>query len=190
MCYFFYIFVTMLELKIKSCRKDCESLIIKDITGFYDETLNETGWGTPNILKSSLINATLTINNSDGSVVQENILEVIQNSVYSTYDLFTIENIKDGVYTITLEIETENDTYSVSITHAVYCHVECCVNKLAVDASKDNCVPCSSEKTDKYILAYTLLSALKSKCLSNTEFLKILSRLQKICTTGDCGCGC
>lgn len=188
MCYFFYIFVTMLELKIESCRKKCESLTIKDITGFW--SLTNEGWGTPNPEKSDVESSILKIITPSGSIIEEDVTEIIQDSVFSSYKLFEISELEDGVYSIELIINTESEEFKTSITHRVYCNVECCVDKLSYEVSKDDCVPCNSSKTDKYLLAFTLLSALKSECLSNEEFKKILARLKKICETGDCGCGC
>jgi len=192
MCYFFYIFVLMLEPKIKSCLKDCESLTIKDITGFYDVTLNETGWGTPNINKSDLTEATLTIV-TPTQTYEENVLETIQDSVFSTYDIFTYtsDSLTDGIYKFTLKLITEDNEYEVSITHFVYCNVECCVDKLGSKLAIQSCDPCKdTDKLDEFILADSLLTAISSDCISENDFKCLLKQLQKICSSSDCGCGC
>lgn len=190
MCYFFIIFVIMFEIKLKNCVKNCNTLNIKEVIGFYDEELNPTGWGTPNIEKSDVTKATLFITTPTGQIFEEDVIDTIKDSVFSSYTLFDFTPIEDGIYTVKLVIETESQDHEVIYNPRIWCNVACCVDKLSLKLAEPSCNPCGHPDLDKINLAFMLLKSLESGCLSDSEFNKILSQLKKICESSGCGCGC
>lgn len=184
----------MLIPKIKSCLVSCNSISIYDITGFYNVTTNPNGWLSPNLLKSFTGTATLKIVTPQGNTIETDVKQVIADSIFPQYLLYTYtpDSLLDGIYKIYLTlIDTVNNvTYKASSEIAIYCNVECCVKKLAAEVADDLCNGCSSEKTEKFNLANELYESLKSvsECLGEKEFNKLLSQLEKICNSTNCGC--
>jgi hypothetical protein len=178
----------MFQPKIKSCIKNCKSLEIKDITGFYDEELNPGGYDLDGLFKESVTEAILIITTPDGQVYEEDVTDVLKDSVFSSYTIFEYLNIKDGIYNIKLVIKTPTQDYEVTIEPRIYCSVECCVDKIILELADNCCNPCNNDKLEKANLAFMLLQVLKSECSSNSEFNKSLIKLQKICNETGCGC--
>ncbi len=176
--------------KIEACVKDCSTLEIKDVTGFYNVTTNPTGWGTPNLARDFVGNATLEVK-IGGVVTQYNVKSIIENSVFPIYLLQEITSLVDGIITISLTLvdTVENVTYKTQIKITNECDVTCCVAKLAVKALSGGCSDLPKENFEE---AELLLSTLPyiAKNLGEDAYNKNLKRLQKICSSTDCGCGC
>lgn len=180
---------------LSTCLKGCSTVEISDITGLYSAE-NTTGWGAPNLERADVIEALLTIKytNSDG-VSSTTIVDVtteVQTAVTESILLNTYTLVGDGVLDITYSIKAETESYSVTLTKAIFCNVKCCVQKLAVGLAKELCEPCNKgAKTEKFLSAYTLLLGLSSIviCTGQTAYLKLLKQLQKLCGE-KCGCGC
>ena len=183
----------MLIPSIESCKNACTSIKIYDLTGLYSSS-NTGGWNTPNLSKNFTGTATIKIVTPEGSTLEYDVKEAIEDSLFPKYLLYEYipEKLEDGIYTISLIlVDTENNiTYKADSILPIYCNVECCVNKLSASVAADLCNNCNSEATNKFDLAETLLTSLKriAKCLGEKEFNKILSQLQKICNSTGCGC--
>lgn len=190
-----------LEIKLAYEIVDCSSIIIKDITGFYNSVTNTTGWGSPNLAKDFTGTAVLTITNSINDSVEEiDVKTIIEDSIFPQYVLatFTPETLVDGLYYVTLTLDdTENVyTYQGEEIIPVYCNIKCCVYKKAAKIADELCNQnCNSPiylDTDLTLTYYNSLCVV-AKDLGEQEFLKILKQLKKLCnqyTDKDCGCGC
>jgi len=180
--------------KIKACLSSCSGIIVNDITGFYNAISNINGWLAPNLLKTYTGTATLKIVTPSGNTIEVDVKQTIEDSIFPQYTLYTYEpdSLVDGIYKIYLTlVDTDNTvTYKASTEIAVYCNVECCVNKLAAEVSSDICNGCSSDKREAFNLANELLESLSNvvNCLGEKEFNKLLSQLQKLCNSTGCGC--
>lgn len=181
----------MYKPKLQACMS-CDSIVIKETRGFYNVDTNPYGWNTPNLERNFTGTAILTIK-YNGTVTEQDVKTVIEDAIFPEFTLFTLdEPIKDGVYTFTLTlVDTDNNvTYTETIKKVSTCEVECCVNKLAVKAV-DSC-DCNTKEFTNFVQAVNLFYSLEeiAKCLGEAEFTKQLKKLQKICSTTDCGCGC
>lgn len=197
---------------ISACLNECTGITIKDTTGFYNVTTNPGGWNTgstvyrvgpsiPNV-QSAII--TITLNSSPTPLATIDVLTTVQDAIFPVFDLYTYSptdaygnsTLNDGSYTITYTIVDSDDfTYTTDTTVVVYCNVACCVSKLALAVADQDCNNCESEAFNNFTLADGILQALKAvaECSGETEFLKLLNKLQRLCgtsTTGGCGCSC
>jgi hypothetical protein len=197
---------------ISACLNGCTGITITDTTGFYNSTINPGGWNnsstvyktgpsTPNVQSATL---TITLNSSSTPLATINVLTAIQDSIFPVFDLYSYapvdifgnSTLADGSYTITYTIvDNDDEIYTTDTVLVVYCNVICCVSKLAVAVADELCNPCESEAFNTFVLADGILQALKAvaECSGETEFLKLLNKLQRLCgtsTTGGCGCGC
>ena len=178
--------------KLKIC-KTCTSIEVDDITGFYDAVNNLTGWNAPNLARDFEGTAILEIKYKN-TVQQFDIKDTIANAVlpYFTLYEYTTDNLADGVYTITVTlVDTVNNvTYTSSKKITSECNVACCVSKLSLKAA-DAC-NCSTLDAENFSKAEQILSSLPliAKNLGEKEYYIQLAKLEKICSTTDCGCGC
>lgn len=180
-----------LILKIKSCLKDCKTIEVRNITGFYDADTNPGGFGTPNPVPADLVKATLkvTINGTEWGY---DVLETIQDAVFPNYLLYTFdEPLVDGMYHIVLEVEDEDENvYKTEILQTCICNVTCCVDKKRVLTMDSCCDDCKNEALEDFTLCNQILETLEdtAKCLGESSFLKQLKKLQKLCKNSNCGC--
>jgi hypothetical protein len=197
---------------ISVCLNECTGITIKDTTGFYNNPNNPTGWNddstvyrtdieTPYVQSATL---TFTLNSASTPFLTINVLTNIQEAIFPIFDLYTYapvdaydsSTLVDGSYTITYTIiDSNNITYTTDAVVVVYCNVACCVSKLALAVTEQDCDPCESENFNNFALAAGILESLDSvaQCSGESEFLKLLNKLQRLCgtsTTGGCGCGC
>lgn len=178
--------------KIKVC-KTCDTIKVSDIAGLYSSD-NTTGWGSPNLARDFTGTAILEIKYKT-SVLQFDVKETIEDAVLPYFTLYSYTNasgLEDGVYTITVTLtDTENNKkYVTSKKITSECNVECCVAKLAIKAA-DEC-NCNTLDAENFSKAEQILSSLKSVAenLGEKEYYIQLAKLQKICETSNCGCGC
>lgn len=197
---------------ISACLNGCTGITITDTTGFYNVTTNPGGWNNSSTVYRTdsddpyLMEATLTItlNSSPTPLETIDVLATVQNAILSTFDLYSYapvdifgnSTLADGSYTITYTtVDSDDVTYTTDTVVVVYCNVACCVSKLAVAVADQDCNTCESDAFDTFVLADGILQALNAvaECSGETEFLKLLNKLQRLCgtsTTGGCGCGC
>lgn len=186
-----------LETSLGACLVGCGTVPIKDITGFYSPVAKTTGWGAPNLIRTDVVSATLTLTftNSKGVVTttEVDVTTEVQDGVFSDIDLNTYEVSEDGILDIYyLVIGPEDSQYETDASIGIYCNVECCVDKLALKAAKTACNPCEKGiYPTTFDVASTLLSALPkiSVCLNRSDYFSVLKQLEKLCGS-DCGCGC
>jgi hypothetical protein len=173
---------------IEACIYKCKSIKIKDVTGFYNSETNDTGWGAPNLARDFTGTAVLEIKTGT-TVMQYDVKQVIEDSIFPTYILKEYTDLVDGVYSITLTlVDTENNvTYKANVKITSECDVACCVAKLAVK-DVDKCKCDSSESN--FAQAEVLLSTLPyiASCLGEAAYNKQLKKLQKICSANKCSC--
>jgi hypothetical protein len=197
---------------ISACLNGCTGITIKDTTGFYNVTTNPGGWNanstvyrvgpsTPNVQSATI---TITLNSASTPFLTVDVTEAVQDAIFPIFDLYDYaptdaysnSTLADGSYTITYTIVDSDDvTYTTDTTIVVYCNVACCVSKLAVAVADELCNTCESDAFNTFVLADGILQSLKAvaECSGETEFLKLLNKLQRLCgtsTTGGCGCGC
>jgi len=183
----------MLNLKINKELPGCSILSIYDTTGLFSEN-NEDGWNGDNLSRIDVTEATIKITTPIGGVYEEDVTSVVNDSTYPKYLIYSLEpnQLIDGIYIVTFivksETEEEVEEYTVTESFKVTCGVECCVSKLAASVANELCNNCESEARKKFSLAYELLAALKSGCLTDKQFNKMLTQLQTICNSTNCGC--
>lgn len=197
---------------ISACLNGCTGITITDTTGFYNITTNPGGWNDVSTVYRTDIDTpytqsatiTITLNSLPTPLATIDVIATIQGAVFPTFDLYSYApvdiygnpTLTDGSYTITYTIVGSDDiTYTTDTVVVVYCNVACCVSKLAVAVADQDCNTCESEAFDTFVLADGILQALNAvaECSGETEFLKLLNKLQRLCgtsTTGGCGCGC
>lgn len=197
---------------ISACLNGCTGITITDTTGFYNITTNPGGWNDVSTVYRTDIDTpytqsatiTITLNSLPTPLATIDVIATIQGAVFPTFDLYSYApvdiygnpTLTDGSYTITYTIVDSDDiTYTTDTVVVVYCNVACCVSKLAVAVADQDCNTCESEAFDTFVLADGILQALNAvaECSGETEFLKLLNKLQRLCgtsTTGGCGCGC
>lgn len=195
----------MLIPKISICVNACKGFTVKNITGWFNEDTNPGGfndnstvWVNSTLGNPYVTSAKLEIYLNDVLLDTIDVTETVNDSIYPTFDLYTYlpETLVDGVYRVVFTVEDEDEAvYTTDKIKAVWCNVECCVNKLAFKVAEELCNNCESKAFDNFITANTLLESLEdiAQCLGQEDFLKILGKLQKICghkTSSGCGCGC
>jgi hypothetical protein len=195
---------------ISTCLTNCNSIVIKDTTGFYNVTTNESGWndGTTvwrtNADSPYVIKATVEISINGGEAISYNVLTAIQEAIFPEFTLYTYAptdsngntTLVDGYYNIKYIItDSAENVIETDVDIVVFCNVACCVSKLAAKVADELCNNCDSEAYNDFLIADGILQALKAtaECQGTQEFYKLLTKLQKLCgqsTTGGCGCGC
>ena len=197
---------------ISACLNGCTGITIKDTTGFYNVTTNPGGWNasstvyrvgpsTPNVQSATI---TISLNSSITPLVTIDVTAAVQTAIFPIFDLydyspvdaFSNPTLVDGSYTITYTIIDDSDvTYTTDTTVVIYCNVACCVSKKAAAVAAELCNDCDSQAYEDFLIADGILQSLKAvaECSGESEFLKLLNKLQRLCgtsTTGGCGCGC
>jgi hypothetical protein len=175
--------------KIKACIS-CSKISIEQISGIYDADTNPEGWGSPNLAREDVSECILEIKYKT-EVNQFDVTENISESTTWNIDLEEYPISLDGVYTITLTIEDgDGNKYIDSVKLTSECNVECCVAKLSLKVAEEcNCDTLNMENFSK---AEQILSTLKyvGKNLGEKEYYKQLKKLETICSSNGCGCGC
>jgi hypothetical protein len=197
---------------ISACLNGCTGITITDTTGFYNVTTNPSGWNdvltvyrvgpsTPNVQSATL---TFTLNSATTPFLTVDVTTIVENAIFPTFDLHSYAPVDsagnsilaDGSYTIRYTIVDSDDvTYITDTVIAVYCNVACCVANKAAAVASELCNDCDSQAYEDFLIADGILQALKAvaECSGESEFLKLLNKLQRLCgtsTTGGCGCGC
>ena len=175
--------------KIKACIS-CSKISVEQTSGIYDSENNEEGWGSPNLARDFTGDAILEIKYKS-TVEQFDVKQTIEDSVNWNIDLGEYPVSADGVYTVTLTLtDDEGNSYVASVKLTTECNVECCVAKLAAKVAEEcNCDTLAMENFSK---AEQILSTLKyvGKNLGEKEYYKQLKKLETICSSNGCGCGC
>lgn len=190
--------------KITSCLENCSKVIIKDITGFFNSETNpesyndnSTLWrSSDELISPRPITATITITKSGVTVIENvSVLSAIVDAIFPEFTLYTFEpdTLEDGSYQVIVTIVDDNDvTYISYDTFTITCGVECCISKMAATVAKELCNQCDSEALDNLAIANSIFEALTAvaTCDGTQEFDSLLAKLQKICGSTGCGCGC
>lgn len=179
----------------------CTELRFNDSTCSYS-IVNTGGWGSPNELLSSVTDWSISIYPPDSSTYLPslNLVTFSNPSGLPSEDCDSISlsldtlygtgstSVIDGIYEISYAVTTNTTSYIKVKRIAVYCSVECCIHRMALKLKEGCC--CDNEFVKNYILAETLLDALKvnAECGNETKFISLLKKLQKICSFQSCGC--
>ena len=183
-----------------SAKESCDSqnIVFTDTTGTYDENINTTGWGAPNVTLSDVVDVEINITDPSGT------LYTIGNSVIGSSlpngnnNSFMINmSHLGGTANTTMTQGLYNIEYRVLIAEGgvgtgtwvttrkfMFCYstIKCCVHKMlaALDIC-DDC-PCDSEKQDA-LEAYTLYKAMlyASSCGSIDKADKIFKQVSRLC---------
>lgn len=200
----------MLIPDISTCSSnDCKSFMISDTSGMYDSLLSDGGWGTPNILPTDIISATLQIYTPGNSPYQStpdfitiDVTQTVNDVIlpqsfendysfelyeFSNQDLGNNCNLPDGVWYIRYLLEDVNgETYMYELTTIRTCATECCVNNMlekAIDARLCG-KKCDDNSIKDALLARALLLAAAEYSMSCGEFdrvNKIINSAKKLC---------
>ncbi len=190
--------------KITSCLEECSKVVIKDITGFFNSETNPEAYNDDSTLWRSSdelisprpITATITITKSGVTVIENvSVLSAIVDAIFPEFTLYTFEpdTLEDGSYQAIVTIVDDNDVeYQSYSTFIITCGVECCISKMAASVAKELCSQCDSEALDNFAIANSIFEALNAvaTCDGTQEFDALLTKLQKICGSTGCGCGC
>lgn len=183
-----------LKPKIEICQgPSCDKFTPKDVTGVYDADNNTTGWESPNTSGSDVTKAEIKITWPDGSSKEYDVTSQVPDTVTDEFEYNTIEeDFPDGEYTIEYNIQDSDSDLDEThkITSYLFCHVECCVDKLWSRLYDELC-KCDNESfAHQVLIADALLFALKSSagCEDSDKFQDQLDRLKRICDFEDCNC--
>lgn len=190
-----------LLLQPKYCPStSCDFITAPDLTGQYS-SLNQGGFGTPNIAVSDVTTATISVakRGSDGVFSDNVIIDVfpdLPSDSGLSFDI-TTELYPDGfgdgiyrfIYTITGVSNSTPFTYSSTIYRPITCSIDSCWSELSLMM-----VTCpTTELKDKHERVSTMMRALKASStdcgnLGNTQ--TIIDEITNLCNQAVCGCGC
>ena len=186
-----------LQLNYSICQaSNCSSLTFNELTGAYSST-NPTGYGAPNddIVVSATAELNITLADgttsilsltSSGFPTSDKSKEFIINATDIGYN--SGEQIADQI--ISMEYVVVTDSGSIvrkQIDTSLYCQVNCCVNSMFIDLDTE-CSDCMATEGARAQQAYLMLQGLKASagCGNKSAFNKILTQLQKLCSTTAC----
>lgn len=185
-----------LKPKIKACvANKCTKLILTDVTGLYDATDNDGGWGAPNLTGSGDAGFTAVVSVDGGSDIDvaSYVADPVTAAEFSLGEHAV--TLADGwhtiVYTVT-ESGGKGASYTDTIKIFTYCNIKCCVfSKMLEMKTLDLCK--DVEKVASYMHLWTLYKSMiyAANGCDADQAADILSRLNKLCptaTTGGCGC--
>lgn len=185
-----------LSLKAKAdFRNNCTSLLVTDVTGEYDSSLNTGGWGAPNISVSDVSSASITITYPDGSTQTVDVTSQVPGTYSTDFNFNHIApttSFADGLYEITYSVTSSGGTaYTYSFYKPALCGVACCVDKKLSKLPKEMCTQCEYDEylyNTRYMT--TMLNSLSyaAYCAKTDQFADILETLQALCDFDGCNC--
>jgi hypothetical protein len=172
---------TNLKVKFDVCESaNCRFFTIKDTIGVYNSISNPGGWDASeaaNPAASEVNEVTITVVTPAGvsytfdssstlpttSYLPDlnQLLEypILYSSIGST------DKIIDGVYEITVEYAGDfgiNEyTASATCEYLMTCQISCCIDKLAKEIAKSQCLDCKKEAIEKLETAQRYIKAAK-----------------------------
>ena len=191
-----------LELKFTSYTSvDGTKLYFQDITGVYNASTNNTGWGSPNVDISTATSAsleiyfpgedesiTLDINASTPSYPTED------TSLTAEFDMSSFEGeagdiFPDGVYQFIYTVVANGETYITTKYIFSYSQVKCCVESMFVDLNPNDCNGGCLEAAEDAILVWAYYKSLiaNATCGNITKANEKLDFVNKLCSgSGNC----
>src|SRR5690554_2056001 len=87
---------------------ETKTVTITDTTGFYNETSNPGGYGTPNLDRSQITSAQIVIQHNKEPFYSKDVTSIIKASLDAEVDLGPIDAVleDDGVYRAFLVVNT------------------------------------------------------------------------------------
>jgi hypothetical protein len=181
-----------LKIKFSSCLAgNSEYLTFKELTGVYSNPANITGYGTPNPLYSNATAATLTIKDSEGTLVgtvnlfndlpTNNITTefIITNTQFGLTTLFL-----DGVYQITYKVTIFETLYKATQWHLFDSISQSSLEKFMLKIVQDYCDTCESteQALNKYTTARMLLNAASAAadCGDKNKAVRFMDMFKKL----------
>ena len=192
----------MLQLKFAIQRADsCESFILADTSGIFNNTTNTGGYGTPNIEAVDVITSFLYVYDTDNTTIK--------------YTIPTYDSISDPPYTVNFNTVVANTNigitgsipasivkmkYRVSTVSADYekeqyvflsCSAYCCFDTMIAEAVNCGCSDKEKLLSALYVqgLILSIEAALSPACNKVEQAYVLLDELNKICAGEDCS-GC
>ncbi len=188
----------MLDLKFFICQPTCACIQFTDITGDYVVTVNESGWGAPNIDRSDVVTSTLTITDPNSIVYVIDITTEVQAGTLdikilsNQLGLATDADIPDGIYKVQWDVIDAITTYTECNEVFLYCVASEKVDKLIANLAAPD-IGCSCDgtldsSTSKALLAFTLLKGLESAacCYKISKFQNFLDAINTLADTENC----
>lgn len=189
--------IANLAVKLEACFKDnCGQIEFSDATLLYNASNNTGGWNDISTFDNIII--------TSASIDYKHVSETTFNTVDVTADItgqtitgkyvLTTETITtaDGLYTFIFSVfdgltATTQTTYVYSL-----CNARCCIDKMWTKIEINESCNCRNKKLEKVMEAEGLLKAIKALgvCSDNVEADKLLLKLQRICNSEKCNCGC
>jgi hypothetical protein len=186
---------------------NCKYITVSDTTGIYDSVTNDGGWDSTEVANPSSANITSTILTVVDPAGTSNSYD--ETSTYATDDYFpdltgtlvypilatdfsSTGKFIDGVYTFTLAYAGDWDVnvYTASNTCQILisCQTQCCLDKLAKEIAKSECLECKKEASDMLALANWYLQAAKNAtaCGMVNMAKKHLAAAQWYCNERNC----
>lgn len=190
-----------MELDFDLCqRSDCTSFDIKDTTGVYSSG-NSGGYGNPNFDISDAIDARIYVTTPAGVQTIIDCFPTLPDSTGASTFTITSSNLGssgslvDGIYVVKYQVDFTNASaqtvqYDVVKTLLLSCTIKCCIDKLIAKIATLGC-GCDDTQLKNALLAYGLYQSLlyNGKCGNTPAVTNLLSQLNKLCITSNCGCG-
>jgi hypothetical protein len=183
---------------------NCTKLTITDVTGLYNNTTNIKGWGNSlvatGIETSEILTSVVTLTNIDTDEVFTFTLKGNNVNLYPAEATpeFSFADFNwtagDGIYSVSHIVTVDSPNTAVEFTDKIL--VDCAAKACITEQWKKYFTECNCSGA-KDLLMSTLelegmLKGLQAEFLCNQDqkAIKILSTLDKICSSvdGDCGC--
>ena len=193
---------TNLDLKIGSAEVcgTCESITFTEGTGSYNVSTNPLGWGTPNTVIGTITATHILITLPDGTTVVDiaNPVGLPTTSTTFEYEITAAAlnggtKIADGLYQIEYTVTDGTYTYTAGPSYFLFtCNSQCCVNKLFAKIATQTDCSCNSTAVTNALYASALLNGLcaSKDCGNISGMNSLISKLNQICNSTNCGCGC
>lgn len=175
----------------------CDELTFTELTGAYDATTNDGGWGNPNPEIGDAESVELVITYPDGSSSDPIDLSSLFPSTNKELELIIdatdvgLTKFPDGVYTVTYTVVVNDGgevTYSKTCYFFFDCSAQCCVDKLFAKVKTTDCKDCKNSKLDFAVEAQAYLTAARSavNCGNIATAKENLKKVQYMCNLEKC----
>lgn len=179
-----------------------DGLSMVQLTGIYNASTNNSGYGSPNIDSGDVTSTSLIITNLTSSIEYDPITSITASEFYSITS-FNIEDIEldgeaafdntdifnDGVYEFVFSVSDGKSTYTYTKRYAVLANLRATFAK-AGEEIIEGCSCINKDYIDKYLLAFAYITALEGLCISGdlTEFNSYYAFVENHLSTLECGC--
>lgn len=173
---------------------DLKTLEIYDTTGIYNSTNNVGGWGFPNPELASASSDTISIQDTNGSVLYSvdmigtlpNVINQPKVITNVNLGLSPLEQIPDGQYQLVRTTVANSVTYTKTRRVFLIGQLQCCADQM-LDGQAPGCSCESGRLTNASIIQYTIFTLRKAFLSQKFERAnQIFVYAQSLCDSKTC----